>query len=98
MTETELSKERSIRWNIPIAIVLGALLQAAGAIWWASTVESRLDQLKIRQLEFTTHLDASMADRVLSGERLAKVEQMSADIIEWLRRIDSKIDRIPANH
>lgn len=92
----QITKEqsRAIRWNIPFAIVIGLAVQAGTAVWWASKTDTRLDQMGLRQAEFAARLDATNADRNSTGERLAKLEQSSTDIIDWLRRIDGKIDRV----
>jgi hypothetical protein len=96
MTDLEMTAEQmtSMRWRIPLAIVMGALMQLVAVIWWASTVESRLSLLTAQETEHRARLDASDLIRVTSGERIARVEQISQDILESLRRIDTKLDHI----
>jgi len=97
--EEQMEREiHTMQWRIPAAIFFGLLLQAAGAVWWASGVEARLSQIDKTNISYNTRIDLIDAARSSASERIARVEQSSSDILKWLERIDSKLDRIAPQH
>lgn len=79
MTESEAQRHWSIDRRVPIVVIVGLVVQFAGAVWWASATAEKLanHERRIGQIEEGVKpLDA----------RLARIETM-------LEIVLSKIDR-----
>lgn len=68
--------------QVPLALIVTLLLQAAGGFMWAGRASVRIDDLKHR-----VDAQATMA------ERLARLEEQAALTRESLNRIDDKLER-----
>jgi glucose-6-phosphate dehydrogenase assembly protein OpcA len=69
--------------RIPIALVLGFLLQTGGALFWAGSAAQR-----ISEIERETRANENAVERVV------RLETEVAAMHETLARIESKIDRM----
>lgn len=69
--------------RIPVALVVGFLLQTGGALFWAGTAAQR-----ISEIERETHANENAVERVV------RLETEVAAMHETLARIETKIDRM----
>ena len=91
---TERIKKRSsfaLDHRIPIAFVFTLLVQAAGAVWWASTTQAQdhFQDRRIADLETYTHANAALQSEI--GERLARLETRAEEHSASLRRIENAV-------
>lgn len=71
--------------HIPVAFIVGLLLQAAGAVWWGSKMESKQQDLERRmQLQEAAKTEARMS--VLEEQLRASKEIQNA--------MNTKLDRL----
>ncbi|HEY4264108.1 MAG TPA: hypothetical protein VGM72_02220 [Micropepsaceae bacterium] len=71
--------------RIPLALVLGFLLQTGGALFWAGSAAQR-----ISEIERETRANENAVERVV------RLETEVAALHETLARIETKIDRMTA--
>lgn len=69
--------------RVPIALIATLVAQSMGAIWWASSMQSRLQSV-----------ESIIAAQSANEGRLARLEQSSMMQSRALDRIEDKIDRI----
>lgn len=76
-----------VEWHldkrVPIALIMTIVFQSMAAVWWASSMQSRLDSL----------------ERIISAQsqnesRLARVEQLTSSQSQALNSIEDKLDRV----
>jgi hypothetical protein len=72
-----------IERRLPLALILGFLLQTGGALFWAGAAAERIDEV-----ERETRANASAVERVV------RLETEVSALHETLARIETKIDRI----
>ena len=68
--------------HIPIAVILTLMFQTAGVVWWAATLEQRLN----RVAQWQEKNDATR-------DRLTTIESQMDGIKESLERIEKKLDK-----
>lgn len=68
--------------RIPIALVLTILIQTAGAVWWLSSLNSRV-----------TSLEEKIGSVASQPERLVRVETQVEQLTKTMDRIERKLDR-----
>ena len=81
--------------KVPLAFIVTILLQTAGIVWWGSSISERMNSVEREQQDqraVVTVLRESLQTR---GERIAALEAGQRAILDALRRIDSKLDRLP---
>lgn len=83
MSEVNISNDWHLDKRVPIALILTLLAQSAGAIWWASSVNSR-----IAQLESRVSVTESIRVDMIETKQLARITA------ERLRRIEDKLDEM----
>lgn len=71
----------SLDKRIPVALVFTIIVQTAGGIWWASTINERVNMLTQQQT-----INANLVERVV------KVEVLSVQNQNTLDKIDRKLD------
>lgn len=78
-----VAQGRRIDKHIPVAVILAIIIQTCGAIWWASRVESRINNLESQQ-----------AHVIKRDERIRQLETDVPVIREKLNNIEKSTDRI----
>lgn len=93
-----MKKKPSTRWhvdrNVPIALIVTIVIQGAIGVWWASDITSRLRL--IETAEATARGDASTLIKLSDAryERLIRLEEKLASMLNTIDRIEKKIDSI----
>lgn len=77
--------------RVPIALLLGLLLQGMGAIWWAAQFEARFESSvrRIERLEAQRITDDAQTH--LLAQRLARMEALSETQTRLLERIEGRL-------
>jgi hypothetical protein len=83
------------RWHldkrVPIALMLGLLMQGTGAIWWAAQFEARFEA-SVRRIErLETQRLADDAQTQILVQRLARIEALTETQTRFLERIDARL-------
>jgi uncharacterized coiled-coil protein SlyX len=78
--------------RIPIALILAVLAQTSAGVWWAATIEHRVQTAETRM----TRLEVNEAKTAESAGRfdrtLATIVQSQDDMRRSLERIERRID------
>ena len=77
-----MEKDTQEQWHvgkeIPVAVIMAFFIQTIGAVWWAATLTSKIDELSYQVAALTadryTQNDAKR-DQALLFQRLSVVEQ-----------------------
>lgn len=77
--------------GIPLVLVTALCLQAATAIWWASSVETRLNNMQERQI--VTSATQAAIDRRQDDDAVRSEQR----ILAQLDKLNSKVDRLLEN-
>lgn len=88
--------EKKENWHvgkeIPIAMLFAILLQTMGAIWWAATMSTKLDDLSYQVAALTadkySQHDAAR-DQALVDEKIANLKQSIESIkeeVKWRKK------------
>lgn len=77
------------RWHVdktvPVALLLGLAVQAAGAFWWAASTSARVDQL-----------ERQVAAAAPQAERLIRVEEKLGGVQSSLAEIKAALQALTA--
>lgn len=88
-----MNSQKSEKWkldkHIPVAVIVAILVQTSGAIWWAATVTTRMDDMD-RRID-TNAITINQSRIVL--ERMSRVEERVDGLKEQTNRIENKLDR-----
>lgn len=88
----------SLDKRVPIAVVLAIVGQTFGAIWWASSVTSRIEILERARLELMSGANEKER-RIQVLERAVDVMQNRTENIEkTTERIEKKLDKLSMNY
>lgn len=75
------------RWHldkrVPIALIVTLIIQTGGAIWWASSIASRVSSLEERVI--------TAADQ---PGRIIKLETQIDNLTRLMGRIEDKLDKV----
>ena len=86
--EMEYNGEWHLNKSVPIALIFAIFIQTAGAIWWASTINAKVDEL----------------DRSISQSNVIQVDDSrdlaSENLRQWARInvLEDAVQRITANN
>ena len=80
--------------KIPLALVLTIVLQTAGALWWASKLESRVQAVEVKTATDSVRLDAVEKAGIDTGKSIAHIEERLIANAEASKRIEAAIDRL----
>lgn len=73
--------------RVPVALVLSLLLQTAGAIWWAATINHRVSELE-RDMTTLLHNDKQRVEDVRHiSEYVARLDERMAQVVVTLREV-----------
>lgn len=77
------------RWtvdrHIPVAFLVGLLVQAAGAVWWGSQIQSKQEELERR---------LAVQEAAKTAERMAVLEEQLKASKELQSSMNNKLDRL----
>ncbi|MCA1298049.1 hypothetical protein [Stappia indica] len=83
MTDADQRREWHLDRKVTIGLIVALMMHAGSTVWWAASISNRV-----------AHLE-DVADRTQEQpERLARLEAQIASLSDYLRRIDSKMDRL----
>ena len=77
--------------RVPVAIIFTLCLQSAGAIWWASSINERMEQIERRQesqAQRGERADSLLADQ---GQRIAVLTEAVANTNRNLERLQGEL-------
>lgn len=69
--------------RVPLALIITIVLQSMCAVWWAASMQARIDGL-----------EKMLATQEQNQTRLARLEQVTVMQTRALDRIEDKLDRI----
>lgn len=72
--------------RVPIALIFAIFAQTVGIVWWASSIEGRVQTLEARSIERSD----------LSG-RITRQEALMEGVQAGVNRIEDKLDRLFEN-
>lgn len=72
--------------RVPLALIVVILVQTAGIVWWAATLQAKSEAQEGR----IVRLEQQNAQSTLLGERLARLEER----MDGLRENTSRIERL----
>jgi hypothetical protein len=83
----------SLDKKIPAALVLAMLVQLMGFGWYASKVDSRVEELERRSIR--TETQVTSIDRDVRGfdSRMARMEEKISTVLDIAKRLEGIIDR-----
>jgi uncharacterized coiled-coil protein SlyX len=91
-TAEEIPNSWHLDKRIPIALILAVLAQTSAGVWWAATIEHRVQSAEIRM----TRLEVNEAKANEASGRfdrtLAAIAQSQDDMRRSLERIERRID------
>lgn len=94
MTTADPSSDHwSLDRKIPAALVIAMLAQLMGFGWYASKVDSRVEELEKRTIRTETQMTA--IDRDVRGfdARMARLEEKIGAVLDIVRRLERVVDR-----
>lgn len=69
--------------RVPIALIFTIVMQSMAAVWWASSMQARLESL-----------EAMLAAQSSTESRLVTLEQITKMQTRTMERIETKLDRV----
>ena len=75
--------------RVPIALILALGLQTFGIVWWAATINSRVDVLEAWTAKRPDFIPQNI------GARVVVLETKFDSILRVLNRIENKLDKRP---
>jgi nitrogen fixation-related uncharacterized protein len=77
--------------RVPIALILAIFVQTAGAIWWASSVNSYIDDAREAADVLGERVSSVERDNSITGNRMTRVEVLLENQAEILREIRDSV-------
>ena len=104
MTEVE-QRQWHLEKKFSLTLIFAILLQSATAIWWASAINNRVEQVEKKAVETQiVHADKNKEQdarllnledaRQKAGERLSSIEASMTAIAAGVQRIDTRLERL----
>lgn len=81
--KTPAENEWHLDKRVPIAMIATIIMQSLAAVWWAASMQSRLEAL-----------ERFIASQAANEARLVRVEQATSMQSRALDRIEDKLDRV----
>ena len=69
--------------RVPIALIATIVMQSMAAVWWAASMQARLDAL-----------EKNLTAQSSNESRLVRLEQVTTMQTQSLSRIEDKLDRV----
>ncbi len=91
MTDLVAREHWHLDKRVPIALLLGLLMQGVGAVWWAAQFEARFEASvrRIERLEAQRIADDAQTQVLL--QRLARIEALTETQTRFLERIEARL-------
>ena len=83
----------SVDRKIPAALVLAMLAQLMGFGWYASKVDSRVEDLEKRTIRTETQVTSMDRDVRNFDTRMVRVEEKIGAVLDIVRRLERIVDR-----
>lgn len=83
MDDPAMGSDWHLDKRVPIALIVTIFLQSMAAVWWAASMQARMDGL-----------ESMMLAQASTESRLVRVEQMTTMQARSLERIENKLDRV----
>lgn len=83
MEDPAMGSDWHLDKRVPIALIVTIFLQSMAAVWWAASMQARMDGL-----------ESMMLAQASTESRLVRVEQMTTMQARSLERIENKLDRV----
>ena len=83
--------------HIPLALLIGLMVQTGGVVWWAATLSTRVDALEkliVTSTDERYRATQAKADFALRDQRIDTNLVRIGEVQEVIYRIDSKVDRL----
>jgi hypothetical protein len=81
--EGEMTGTTQPKWkvdrSVPVALIVGMMVQTAGIVWWAASTTSRVEVLEKTQV---------------TAERVARIEEQNMSLREVLIEVKSDVKRL----
>ena len=81
--DRSLGSEWHLDKRVPIALIATIVMQTMAAVWWAATMQSRIEAL-----------EKMLAASATTESRLVRLEQVTLTQSRTMDRIESKLDRV----
>lgn len=81
--------------RVPIALILAIFVQTAGAIWWASSVNSYIEDARKGSAVLSDRMSSVERDNSVTGNRMTRVEVLLETQSELLREIRDTVKSQP---
>lgn len=69
--------------RVPIALIVTIIIQSMAAVWWAATMQSRMEAL-----------ERMLSSQAGTESRLVRLEQVTTIQTRTMERIENKLDRV----
>jgi septal ring factor EnvC (AmiA/AmiB activator) len=83
--------------HIPVAVILAIILQTFGAIWWASSVTTRIEALERSRHSQEIRTEAHEKRVQIIEKDLPVIREKIENIKGTTDRIEKKLDKLSAN-
>lgn len=95
MTQDRREEKWHVGKEIPVAVIFAFFMQSVGAVWWAATLSSKIDELSYQVAALTadkyTQHDA-IKDQALTAQRISTLEKRIENVesithggVKWQR-------------
>lgn len=92
---------RHLDKKVPIALIGSLVLQSMALVWWASKMDSRVEQLERSdtRTELLISQRMKLADERHEGlardrDRVVRVEEQIKSMLDILRRLEMRLERV----
>ena len=90
--------------GIPLAMIVGMILQTGTVVWWAAHLDSRVGNLEAAKVARDAQL-AGIDAKLLAGDsirndlnvRLIHVEDKTIAVLDAVAKVDIKVDKLVEN-
>lgn len=81
--DAALGSEWHLDKRVPIALIVTIIMQSMAAVWWAATMQERMDSI-----EKSLSMQSSMEGRMVRIEQIVTMQTRTID------RMENKLDRV----
>lgn len=81
--DAALGSEWHLDKRVPIALIVTIVMQSMAAVWWAATMQERMESL-----------EKMISGQASTESRLVRLEQVTTMQTRTMERIENKLDRV----